>query len=179
MNSELIDEGNGDSVGLVSVLNKLADEMNKLSTFMNKLRKDVRDVNDKLEKVTADVNSKLEKVTEEMEKKLTHKIHNVIDTRFKNEQLKNKQDMEKEVHTLKDELSSYIACLQSQVHDINSKPQICRDLNVCIMNHAQTTNENVNQIVNDLLVDGLKLRHVDFRKAESKLVRIASQGSLL
>ncbi|KAH3788309.1 hypothetical protein DPMN_166445 [Dreissena polymorpha] len=114
-----------------------------------------------------------------MEKKLSHKIHNVIDTRFKKEQLKNKQEMEKEVHTLKDEFSSDIACLQSQVHDINSKPQICRDLNVCIMNHAQTSNENVTQIVKDLLVDGLKLRHVDFRKAERKASKDSKPGVIV
>ena len=64
MNSKFIDESSGDSVGLVSVLHELADEKNKLSTSINKLREDVRDVNDKFKKVTADVNSKLEKVTE-------------------------------------------------------------------------------------------------------------------
>ena len=40
--------------------------------------------------------------------------------------------------------------------------------NICIRNHPQRERENVNDIVSDLLTDGLQLRDTGFKKAIRK-----------
>ena len=41
-----------------------------------------------------------------------------------------------------------------------------KHLNICIRNHPQRERENVNDIVSDLLTDGLQLSDTGFKKVE-------------
>ena len=70
-------------------------------------------------------------------------------------------------------MNAEIESIQQRIDEIPSsvnesvEPQES-NLNICIRNHPQRIRENVNDIVSDLLTDGLQLRDTGFKKAIRK-----------
>lgn len=75
--------------------------------------------------------------------------------------------MDKNFQEVRDELNADIKCLQQQIDEVNPQLENSKELNLCIVNHPESSNENVEQIVSDLISDGLKLQ-IGFRKAVRK-----------
>lgn len=148
-----------DGKDIVNVMNRLADEMTK--------------INSNMEKMWRDMNKKMETMAENIEKRLSNKINNAVDKRVNAESAKLKNDMNKKIDEVRDDINNDIKCLQQQVDELprNMDGRQSRDdkeLNLCIRNHPQRDGENVGDIVTDLLRDGLRLRGMGFRKAVRK-----------
>ena len=140
-------------------MNRFADEKAKVNTNMENTRRDV--------------NRKMDKLANDTEKRLMTKLSNSIDKIITSESKKLKEEMQNRIDDVRDDLAEDVKCLQEQIDEISSKRNESQELsdkalNFCLRNHPQTDRENVNNIVSDLLRDGLKLRDVSFKKAIRK-----------
>lgn len=123
---------------------------------------------------------RIDSIEANLEKKLTDKMTKVIDKRISSESVKLKKDMENKVHDIRkefeadlDEISEKVANLSSQRNNDGIRETLSSHsdelkLNIVVRKLPETMNENLDNKVNSLIKDGLKLRDIEVRSTERK-----------
>ena len=159
---DIVDKESGGNISeqnFLSVMNRFADEMSKMANSMSKMKDDL--------------NQRMDSIANDIEKRLANKISNIVDKRVNAESSKMSKTMNKRIDDIRDDMNAEIESIQQRIDEIPSsvnesvEPQE-KHLNICIRNHPQRERENVNDIVSDLLIDGLQLRDTGFKKAIRK-----------
>ena len=139
---------------------------------------------------------KLETLETNLEKKLTDKITKTLDKRVNAESTKLRKviddqvgDLRKEFESDLDDISEKIAHLTSVVNkkdSVQANDDDTRKMNIVLRKLPESTNEDLNNKVNSLIKDGLKIRDIHVRSTERKQsfnesipgVVVATLGSL-
>ena len=139
---------------------------------------------------------KLESLETNLEKKLTDKISKTLDKRVNAESTKLRKviddqvgDLRKEFESDLDDISEKIAHLTSVVNKkdaVQANDDDTRKMNIVLRKLPESTNEDLNNKVNSLIKDGLKIKDIHVRSTERKQsfnesipgVVVATLGSL-
>ena len=123
---------------------------------------------------------RMESLENNLEKKLTDKMNKAIDRRINTETNKFKKEIDKNVSDLRKEFDNEIEDITEKVNRVTNQIEqldgvsVARPekedikLNIVVRKLPETSRENLNNKVNSLIKDGLKLRDIEVKSVERK-----------
>ena len=132
------------------------------------------------------LSERIDKLESGLEQRISTKVAQLLDKRVNVELGRIKKDVDSKLNTFRDTLREEVADDLQEINDklssiatpvTNNTPDI--SLNVVIRNLPESTNENVNEKVNLLIANGLKINSVSVASTERKQSNINGRAGVV